>query len=154
MWKHFTHYSGLKDCAEHLCSARTPGLNTPSGAPGAEDRPEADIPEKSFAPLARQLSSLQRAGPWRESNAEPGTGMPGGTVAFPQLYLALMPGFQDARLAGIRQAISRTEASTWTAAALTRRSRHMPWSDSMIFFSGSMQQLGYVGFIHIYSLLT
>lgn len=61
MWKCFMHYTGLEDCAEHLGSACTPGLDTPSGAPGAEDRQEAGLPEKCFAPLARHLPSESRA---------------------------------------------------------------------------------------------
>lgn len=136
MWKCFMHYTGLEDCAEHLGSACTPGLGTPSGAAGAEDRQEP-VSQRSALLLWPGIS-LQRAGPWTGTNAEPDTGMPGGTVAFQQLYgalgnhLALMPGFQDAREVSSRQSISRTESSTWTLAALMYRSRHMPRADSMI----------------------
>lgn len=57
MWKHFTHYSGPKQCAEHFGSGCTPGLDTPSEAPRAEERQEADPSEKGFASQARQLPS-------------------------------------------------------------------------------------------------
>lgn len=59
-------------CENALCTTQSwrtmlntwvqpPGLDTPSRALGAEDRQEADSPEKCFAPLAKQHPSESRA---------------------------------------------------------------------------------------------